>query len=199
MKVSSRPGRGQRRRVRWLAGVAALALLAGACGESAEVQEDAKAELNVESGRQKAGEPVRGGRIVYGVEAETSGGWCLPESSLAASGNLIAGALYDTLTKLDDNSVAKPFLAKSVQANGEFTEFTITLREGITFHDGSALDAEDVKNNIDAHLGRYPTRHPTLWPLILGNVDEVRVEGDLTVVLTTKLPWVLFPNYLAAF
>jgi peptide/nickel transport system substrate-binding protein len=201
MKVSSRLGRAHRRPLRLVAGFAALALLASACGdEGAEptTKEDVKAGINEESGLAEAGKPVRGGRIVYGIEAESSGGWCLPESQLAASGNLIAGALYDTLTRLDDNSNAKPFLAKSVDANDEHTEFTIVLRAGVTFHDGSDLDAAVVKNNIDALLGRYPPRKPSLWPLILANVDTVTVEDDLTVVVTTKTPWVLFPNYLAA-
>jgi ABC-type transport system substrate-binding protein len=37
-----------------------------------------------------------------------------------------------------------PALAEEYESNEELTEWTFTLREGVTFHDGSTLDANDV-------------------------------------------------------
>jgi peptide/nickel transport system substrate-binding protein len=180
------------------AGFATLSLLAGACGPGEEKERAAPLEDVVadESGLGDAGEPVRGGRIVYGVEAETSGGFCLPESQLAVSGNLIRSTIYDSLTALNDDGEAKPFLAKSIEPDDEFKVWTIGLRDGVKFHDGTTLDATAVKNNLDAYLGRRPPRAPTLYPIVLANVDTVTVEDDRTVVVTTKLPWVSFASYL---
>ena len=62
------------------------------------------------------GTPVPGGEITYGLEAETAGGWCLPEAQLAISGIQVARAIYDTLTAPDENGEIKPFLAESVDA-----------------------------------------------------------------------------------
>jgi len=180
----------------WVAGLLALALVAGACGGE-DPKTDRTDTPRGETGLDDAGDPVRGGRIVYGVEAETSGGWCLPEAQLAPSGNLIRMALYDTLTAINEDAEAKPYLAESVTADDTFTDWTIVLREGVTFHDGSPLDSTVVKNNLDAYLGRYPARSPDLFPIIFANVDTVTVVDPLTVQVTTKTPWVALPTYFA--
>jgi peptide/nickel transport system substrate-binding protein len=200
VKLSYRLDRGPT--MRWAVGLTALSLLAGACGNSkdpkakAKVVKDAK---TVESGLDTAGKPTRGGRIVYGLEAESDGGYCLPESRLAASGYLVSKALYDTLTVLNDKAEVKPFLAKSVTPNDTYTKWTIVLRPNIKFSDGSALTATVVKNNYDALLGRFPPRKPTLTPLVLSNIDTITATDDLTVVMTTKTPWVALPSYMTAF
>jgi peptide/nickel transport system substrate-binding protein len=142
------------------------------------------------------GEPVHGGSLVYALEAETSGGWCLPESQLAISGIQVARAIYDTLTAPDENGDIKPYLAESVEPNGTFDEWTITLREGITFHDGTPLTAEVVKNNLDAFRGEYPGRTPLLFRFVFENVATVEVVDDLTVQVTTATPWPAFPWFL---
>jgi peptide/nickel transport system substrate-binding protein len=198
MNDPTQPARRSARPFQVAAGLAALSLLAGACGAE-EKQARAKPPEDVvvdESGLAEAGAPVRGGRIVYGVEAETSGGFCLPEARLAASGILIRNTIYDSLTALNDDAEAKPFLAKSIEPDDEYKTWTIGLRDGVKFHDGTTLDATVVKNNLDAYLGRRPPRAPTLFPISLGNIDTVTVEDDRTVVVTTKLPWVSLPVYL---
>jgi peptide/nickel transport system substrate-binding protein len=181
------------------AGFAVLSLLAVACGADEKAQKSAPPEdiVTEESGLAEAGQPVRGGRIVYGVEAETSGGFCLPEATLATSGHLIRTAIYDSLTTINDDAEAKPYLAESVGHDAGYKTWTIVLRDGVTFHDGTKLDATVVKNNLDAYLGRRPPRVPTLFPIVLANVDTVTVEDRRTVIVTTKLPWVSFASYLS--
>ena len=44
-----------------------------------------------------------------------------------------------------------PYLAESVTPNAEFTEWKITLRDGITFHDGTPLNADALVQNFDAY------------------------------------------------
>jgi peptide/nickel transport system substrate-binding protein len=178
-------------------GLMVLTLLAACGGESKDANGNndkggTRSEKG-ESGLADAGDPVRGGRIVYGLEAESAGGWCLPESQLAISGNLVRRALYDTLIMIDENQVAKPFLAKSIEPNADFTTWTIVVRDGVTFHDGSKLDATVVKNNLDAYRGTYPTRKPRLTVFTLKNIDTVTVTGPMTVEVKTKTPWVNMP------
>jgi peptide/nickel transport system substrate-binding protein len=175
-----------------------LALLAGACGDDGGETADkpVRASGTVETGLAEAGEPVRGGRLVYGIEAETTNGFCLPEARLATSGNLIRTAIYDSLTTLNQDAEAKPYLARSVTHNDAFTTWTIALRPGVTFHDGSPLDAEVLRNNFLAYTGKYPGRFATLFPISLKNVDKVTIVDDLTVQLTTRSPWPALPVFL---
>lgn len=139
---------------------------------------------------------VPGGEVVYALEAETSGGFCIPEAQLAISGMIVARSIYDTLTVPAGDGTYAPFLLESVEVNDEATSFLLELRDGITFHDGSALDSTVLKNNIDAWLGRYPGRPSLLLPLILADVDSVEIVDDLTVELTTTIPWPALPALL---
>ena len=170
--------------------VLAASLLVAACGGGSDDSGGGG------SGGDDPGTPVAGGTVTYGVEAETAGGWCLPEAQLAISGIQVARAIYDTLTAPDADAVYQPYLAKSVTPNADFTEWTITLRDGITFHDGSALDATVVKNNIDAWRGEYPGRSPLLFAFVYEPVSDVAVVDPMTVKVTTSTPWPAFPAYL---
>jgi peptide/nickel transport system substrate-binding protein len=183
---------------RWLAPLLALVLIASACG-GGDDDDDAGGGGDGGSDSEAPadeGTPTPGGEIVYGLEAETASGWCLPEAQLAISGIQVARAIYDTLTAPDENGEIKPFLAESVEPNADYTQWTITLKEGITFHDGSALDATVVKNNLDAYRGAYPAREPLLFIFTFQDIASVDVVDPLTVNVTTKRPWVSFPWFL---
>ncbi len=173
------------------AALLALTLMGSACGggdsdSSADGGSDATAE-----------EPVYGGDLTYGLEAENTNGWCLPEAQLAISGLQVAEAIYDTLTVLNADGEYSPFLAESVEPNEDYTQWTITLREGVTFHDGSSLDASVVKNNLDAYRGDYPARQSLLSQFVFEDVTSVDVVDDLTLTVTVAKPWTTFPAYLA--
>jgi peptide/nickel transport system substrate-binding protein len=143
-----------------------------------------------------SGEPVRGGELVYGLEAETTGGWCLPEATLALSGIQVVRAIYDTLTTPDDQGGFSPYLAESLEPDPTFTRWSLVLRDGVTFHDGSTLTAQVVKNNLDAYLGRYPARRPLLFPFVLDPVESVEVLDERSLSITTDRPWPALPAYL---
>jgi peptide/nickel transport system substrate-binding protein len=130
------------------------------------------------------------------LEAANSSGWCLTETELAISGIQVAKTIYDTLVAPNADGDYVPFLAESVESNEDFTEWTIKLRDGVVFHDDSALTAEVVKNNLDAYRGEYPARKPLLFLFVFDNIESVDVVDDLTVSVTTKTPWAAFPAHL---
>jgi peptide/nickel transport system substrate-binding protein len=177
----------------WALIVALLALVATAC---ASVESGATQVSGGDDDDADAGPPQYGGHMVYGLEAETTNGWCLQEGQLAISGIQVARSIYDTLTVPNGNGEFVPFLAESVTPNAEFTEWTITLRDGITFHDGSPLTAEVVKNNLDAYRGQYPTRTSLLFIFVLKDIAATEVVDPLTVKVTTTRPWPSFPSFL---
>ena len=136
------------------------------------------------------GSPVEGGSITYGIESETTGGWCLPDAQLAAGGTEVAQAIYDTLTVPNAKGGFVPYLAKSIDHNRDSTQWTITLRGGISFHDGEPLDAAAVVQNLDAY------RRGLLWGVAFDDIADVRAVDNLTVLVSTKVPWVAFPASL---
>ena len=61
-----------------------------------------------------------------------------------------ARTFFDPLAAFGDDLEVHPFLAESITPNEDFTEWTITVREGITFHDGTPLNADAVIYNLQA-------------------------------------------------
>ncbi len=170
----------------------ALAMVAAACGGGGD--DDGGGGGDAAGGDE--GTPTPGGKVTYGLEAESIDGWCLPESELAISGIIEANAIYDTLTRPNAEGVMEPWLAESVEPNEDYTQWTITLPEGVTFHDGSELTAEVVKNNLDAYRGQYPPREPLLFIFVFSMIESVEVVDPLTVQVNMTQPWVSFDAHL---
>ena len=176
-------------------------LIAAACGNDSEptaVESDI-GRTAVESGMPDSPQPSRGGQLVYGLEAETED-WCLSRSQLAISGIQVVRALYDYLTVPDGKGGYVPYLAKSITPNEDFTTWTIILRGDVVFHDGTALDARVVINNLRAY------KEGLLFSFVLSDIKDP-IEGqeehpglewvdDLTLKVHTKRPWVAFPGVL---
>jgi peptide/nickel transport system substrate-binding protein len=171
----------------------AVALVATSC---AKVSSGSTQESGGDDDDADAGAPQYGGRMVYALEAETTNGWCLQEGQLAIAGIQVARTIYDTLTVPNGNGEFVPFLAEAVTPNADFTEWSIKLRDGVTFHDGSPLTAEVVKNNLDAYRGQYPTRTSLLFIFVLKDIASTEVVDPLTVRVTTTRPWPSFPSFL---
>ena len=166
-----------------------LALVVAACGSSSSSKGGSSSTTGGSSSG-KEGTPVRGGVITYSLEGKTTA-FCPPRGQWAISGIMVANAVYDTLTKATDKpDVYAPYLAKSVTGNADSTEWTIVIRSGITFHDGTPLTAEVVKQNIDAWKAGI------LLGFVFSNIDTVSTLGPDTVVVKMKKPWVSFPAFL---
>lgn len=178
----------------------ALGLVAAACGGGDGGGGDDAADSGGDAGDgaqdsipEETGEPVMGGEVTYALEAETNGGYCLAEAQLAISGIQVAKTLYNTLTAPNAEGQIEPYLAESVEPNEDFTQWTITPREGVTFHDGTPLDAQIIADNINAYRGAFEGRSPLLFIFVLQDIADVVATPENTVVVTTKRPWVAFP------
>jgi peptide/nickel transport system substrate-binding protein len=176
-----------RRGVRVLALVVGATLAAGAVSAAA-TPAGARAP---EQGKA----PKRGGSAVFALEAETSTGYCLPDATLAASGIQVVNAIYDTLVTLNAKGEYVPYLAKTVEHNADYTQWTFTLREGIKFQNGEPLDAAALKLNFDTYRGVNPNIRPRLNVFVLQDIEAVDITGPLAVTVTLKRPWVAFPAY----
>ena len=133
--------------------------------------------------------PVPGGSLVMGVEADTSSPWRPSEMVCAISCHQVIRNIYDTLAMPSGENSWSPYLAKSITPNDDFTEWKITAREGVEFHDGTPFDGAAIVENI--------TRAKTgiLTGNILRPVDTVAVDpaDPMTAVVTLSTSWAAFP------
>lgn len=93
--------------------------------------------------------------------------------------------LYDSLLYEDREGVFHPWLAESFEVNEDATEFRFTLRDDVTFSDGSPLDAETVRANLDA-LSAEPRY--TIAQGFLASYVGTEVEDPRTVVVSFSEP-----------
>lgn len=133
--------------------------------------------------------PKPGGSVNMGVEAEING-FNPRTARFDSTGILYARTVFDPLAAYAADGTVHPYLAQSITHNADYTQWTITVRPNITFHDGTPLDGNAVKVNLDGLVAAALTG-PALAP-----VQSTTVTGPLTVVVTMKEPWVPFPSYL---
>jgi peptide/nickel transport system substrate-binding protein len=109
--------------------------------------------------------------------------------------------VYDGLVRYKSGTLeVEPSLATGWEISEDGTEYTFTLREGVTFHDGSAFDAEAVKFNFDRMLKEDHPYHDTgPFPLafFFSAVEEVSVVDPMTVSFKLNAPYAPFLSNLA--
>lgn len=93
--------------------------------------------------------------------------------------------MFDTLVRVDEAGRPVPWLAESWEVIDDLT-WEMKLRQDVTFHDGTAFDASDVKYSLDWTLD---PENAAPWSGRIALVDGVEVVDDHTVRITTDTPW----------
>lgn len=130
-------------------------------------------------------QPTRGGTLVYASgDAEPT---CLDPHVGGNYPQALVSSLYlETLFTQDPAGETVPYLAESSEVSEDGLTRTITVREGITFHDGTPLTAEAIKANIE-HLQDPETKSSTGY-LAVSAVESVEVTDERTAVLHLSEP-----------
>ena len=97
-------------------------------------------------------------RVAWQLNLATADPYLNPNAQNVAYNFLV----YDALIYRDPDGNLFPGLATSWEWSDDGTQFTLQLREGVTFHDGSTLDSAVVKANLDRLLSM--TRRPCTGP-----------------------------------
>lgn len=150
-------------------------------------------------------QPVYGGRLVVAGEAEVANPWT-PESMQCDSYcQMRARSFYDPLVVTNADLEPVGFLLESFTPNDDFTVWTLEVREGITFHDGTPLDAEAVAFNLRT-AGKGILLAGALRDIAKDANGEylITATGPMTVEVKTGLdgdpnqprPWPTFPYAL---
>lgn len=102
--------------------------------------------------------------------------------------------IYDSLLEFDDSGAPVPNLAKSWEVSDDGTQITFVLNEGITCHDGTPFNADDVLWTANRALfGDNPSLTKASW----GDVTSVDKIDDLTVKFTLATPFGAFVPFMA--
>ena len=109
--------------------------------------------------------------------------------------------VYEGLVRYRSGTLeVEPQLATDWTISEDGTEYTFTLREGVTFHDGTPFDAEAVKFNFDRMLDETHPFHDTgPFPLafFFSAVQETVVVDPMTVRFRLDAPYAPFLSNLA--
>ena len=154
------------------------------------------AALTVACGAAAAAEPVRGGTLTQIIPTEPPTFDChATQTSFVMQA---VGPSYSSLLKIDPANYPEIVgdLAESWDVASDGMAYTLKLRNGVTFHDGSTFDADDVKATFDRIMtppdGVVPVRRSELV-----DVASVEVVDSHTVRFNMKAKNVAFLNVLA--
>lgn len=175
--------------------VAAVALLVAAgCGDGGDDEAGASDGSDGDAATQECTQGS-GGDLTMGVYSETAVVDPV-RTTQGVFGAIPVVAVYDTLMAFDTETREwVPRLAEGLEPNDDLTEWTLTLRPDVTFGNGDPLDAEAVKASVTRH------QDPEVGSLsgrVVGQIEEVEVVDDLTVVFHLANPNGQFPSVLAA-
>lgn len=131
------------------------------------------------------GEPQSGGTLTYASgDAEPD---CLdPHYGGNYPQGLIATQYLETLFTKDEDGQTIPWLAETSEVSDDGLTHTISVTDGITFHDDTPLTSEAIKANIE-HLQDPETASSTGF-LAVEKVEEVEIVDELTADLHLSAP-----------
>ena len=193
----------RKRRARWaVALLAALALLAASCGGDDDDSSGAENGSDSED-TTTTGAPQTGGTLVFAEYSEPNTLDPIINSG-ALTGAYQMSAVYDTIMRWNpDTGEYEGRTAESLEANDDFTVWTLKLKPGIQFTDGTPYDAEAVVFGMMRHLSGSPGQPPcaelyacprnsTSSNVYMQLVKSMDVVDDLTVEFTLTEPWTAF-------
>jgi peptide/nickel transport system substrate-binding protein len=100
-------------------------------------------------------------------------------------------AVYDTLYAFDAEFNVQPQMAAGHNVSSDGKEWTLTLRDGLKFHDGSPVLARDCVATIKRYAQRYP-----MGGALMDRTDELSAPSDKEIRFRLKRPFPLLTSAL---
>lgn len=130
--------------------------------------------------------PKNGGTLIY-LEQQAHTNLYPPAGGFYPNGGIL-NQITDKLTWQNPKTLQiEPWIAQSWTTNADYTEYTFKLRPGVTFSDGTPLDANAVAKNFDTYgLGNKALNQPVSE--VINNYLKSEVIDPLTVKFFFKSP-----------
>lgn len=178
---------------------AALALVVSGCTSSSSESDATPSSGETLGGENRQAsetcteEKTGGGSVTYGTY--TDGPGLDPAAPQANQGATQQAAIYGTLMKFDyESGEYSPDIAESLTASDDNAEWTLKLRDDVTFGDGTAMTADVVKASIERFTD---PANPSNFSSQVALVDNMNVVDDQTLVFELSTSWGSFPYILA--
>ncbi|MFE4500695.1 ABC transporter substrate-binding protein [Rhodococcus sp. NPDC056743] len=156
----------------------------GGGGESADSGSSLK--IGMVNEQADPGSPTKGGTLTFsGYSPVTTLDPAKAQVSGSTGGSELS-AIYDVLMRYDPiEQTFVPQLAQSLEPNDKSTTWTLKLRDGVTFSDGTPFDAQAVT----ASINRYMTNKGPQSGLWIDKVASMDAPDATTVVFNLVDPW----------
>ncbi|WP_394373809.1 TIGR04028 family ABC transporter substrate-binding protein [Phytobacter diazotrophicus] len=130
--------------------------------------------------------PKNGGTLIY-LEQQAHTNLYPPAGGFYPNGGIL-NQITDKLTWQNPKTLQiEPWIAQSWTTNADYTEYTFKLRPGVTFSDGTPLDANAVAKNFDTYgLGNKALNQPVSE--VINNYLKSEAIDPLTVKFFFKSP-----------
>jgi peptide/nickel transport system substrate-binding protein len=132
------------------------------------------------------------GPLVFGISADPT--QTIPWLSTSTQSIQVLGQVYSTLLNTGADLQPVAGLADLPKVSDDGLTYTFTLRKGVTFGNGSALDSADVKYTFETIMD--PATKATSASYF-GSVESVEAPDPQTVVVTLKAPDASFVSALS--
>lgn len=161
----------------------AIGALLAACGSSPT------------TANQSTPKPKKGGALNVGLTGGSSSDTLDPHQGLTYLDTARANSVYEPLLQMNAAAQQEMVLAEEISPQGSTSEWIIKLRSGITFHDGTPLNADAVIFTFQRILNpKSPLSGATpLGPIDLKNLKKL---DDLTVQVPMTSPYGSFLDQL---
>jgi peptide/nickel transport system substrate-binding protein len=109
-----------------------------------------------------------------------------PTSAAAgAIDSVVYSNIFEGLTRFMGDGAVVPGLAASWEISGDGLVYTFKLQDGVTFHDGTTMDGDDVKFSLDRARGEDSAN---AQKALFAGISDVTVVDPLTVQVTLSEP-----------
>lgn len=144
----------------------------------------------------KTGEPVKGGEITVGIAQDLDDSLD-PHQTVAAGTREVLFNIFEGLVKPNSDGEMIPAVAEKYTLSEDGTTHTFTLREGVKFHNGQTVTAEDVVYSIN-RCAAVPEGQEKPLVAAFSAVKSVEALDEKTVAVTIAQRDLEFISYMTA-
>lgn len=144
----------------------------------------------------KTGEPVKGGEITVGIAQDLDDSLD-PHQTVAAGTREVLFNIFEGLVKPNSDGEMIPAVAEKYTLSEDGTTYTFTLREGVKFHNGQTVTAEDVVYSIN-RCAAVPEGQEKPLVAAFSAVKRVEALDEKTVAVTIAQRDLEFISYMTA-